>query len=62
MRSDLLVGAGVAAVMAAGAAALDHRRRRRAHVDAVGMVPWTGVQAAALFVAILLAALAVRAG
>jgi hypothetical protein len=60
MQAYWSAAAACAAVAVAGAVA-DRRRSRRADPDRVGAIDWTGVQMAALFGAILLAALTVTA-
>ena len=51
-------GAALAIALLAGVA--DWRRTRRTNLDATGWVPWRGIQMAAIFAAVLLAALAFR--
>ena len=53
-------GAALALAVAAGVADWRRTHRRRA-IDAVGWVPWRGIQAASLFAAFLLAILAFHA-
>ena len=54
-------GAALALALAVAAEAAEWRRRhRRRALDAVGWVPWRGLQVLALFAAVVLAALALR--
>ncbi len=53
-------GAALALALVAGVADWRRTHRRRA-IDAVGWVPWRGLQVAGLFAAFLLALLAVNA-
>ncbi|MEA3031473.1 MAG: hypothetical protein QOG13_2798 [Sphingomonadales bacterium] len=53
-------GAALALALAAGVA--ESRRVRRHDLDRTGWVPWRGIQVAALFAALALAILAVKAG
>ena len=50
----------VAAALALVAWIADRRRVRRAHLDAVGFMPWTGIFFVALFAAVVLLGLAAR--
>ena len=52
-------GAALALVVLAGIA--EARRSRRRELDAIGWVPWRGIQAAAFFAVLLFAILAWRA-
>jgi hypothetical protein len=55
-----LSGGGLLAIALAALLA-ERRRNRRAHIDAVGCMPWTGVFFVAFFTGIVLLALAVKA-
>ena len=62
MQAGLWAGAGAALALALVAGVADWRRlRRRRALDAVGWVPWRGLQVAAWFAAVLLAVLAFQA-
>ena len=50
--------AALALVLAVVASLADRRRNRRSSLDAVGWVPWRGIQVAALFAAMALVVLA----
>jgi len=54
--------AGVALVLAIVAALADRKRQRRDHLDAVGWVPWRGIQVAAMFAVLGLAILGFKLG
>ena len=59
MQAWLWSGAGAALALAVAAEAAEWRRRhRRRALEAVGWVPWRGVQVLALFAAAALALLA----
>ena len=62
IQAWLWTAAGAALALAVAAGIADWRRaHRRRALDAVGWVPWRGIQVAALFTAFLLALLAVHA-
>lgn len=51
---------GIAAALAVGAGLADWRRGRRRNLDAVGWVPWSAIQIAALFAVLVLTVLALH--
>ena len=53
--------AGAAVVLALIAGIAESRRNRRRSLDRPGWMPWRGLQVAALFAAVALAVLAVKA-
>lgn len=62
MQDWLWAAAGAALALALAAGVADWRRlHRRRAIDAVGWVPWRGIQVASLFAALLLAVLAIQA-
>jgi uncharacterized membrane protein len=62
MQAWLWTATGAALALAAIAGVADWRRtHRRRAIEAVGWVPWRGLQVAVLFAAFLLALLAVHA-
>lgn len=60
MQTELWALSAIAATLAGVAAYADRRRQTRDDLDRVGMVPWPGVHLAAIVIAIVAAALAVR--
>lgn len=54
--------AGVALVLAIVAGLADRKRQRRDSLDAVGWVPWRGLQVAAMFAVLALAILGFKLG
>jgi len=54
--------AALALVLALVAGLADRRRHRRQSLDAVGWVPWRGIQVAAMFAVLALAILGVKLG
>jgi hypothetical protein len=56
----LWIAAGAAAALVVLAGVADWRRVKRSRIDDWGWMPWRGVQVAALFAGLLLAALALR--
>lgn len=54
--------AGIALVLAIVAALADRKRQRRDRLDAVGWVPWRGIQVAAMFAVLALAILGFKLG
>jgi len=54
-------GSGAALGLALVAGILDWRRLRRSKIDAVGWVPWRGVQVVSVFAAIACAVVAMHA-
>jgi hypothetical protein len=59
-QAGLWTLAGAALLLAVAAAYLDHRRTRRRDLDRVGWAPWSFLQIAAAFGAIIAAALALK--
>jgi hypothetical protein len=59
-QAALWTVAGAALALAAAAAFLDHRRTRRRDLDRVGWAPWTFLQIAFAFAALVAAALALK--
>jgi hypothetical protein len=59
-QAGLWVLAGAALLLAAAAAFLDQRRTRRRDLDRVGWAPWSFLQIAAAFTALIAAALALK--
>lgn len=57
-QAALWTGAAAALAVALAGGLADHLRARRRDLDAPGWVPWAAIQIAALFAAVLLAALA----
>ena len=61
-QDGLWVAAGAALALALAAGVADWRRlHRRRALDAVGWMPWRGLQVASLFAAVLLAVAALHA-
>jgi hypothetical protein len=60
MQAALWTGAGAAVGTAVAAGVMEWRRSRRRDFDAVGWMPWRGIQVTALFAALALAVLAMR--
>ena len=60
VQAGLWSGAGAAAAMAAVATVAEWRRVRRPNLDAVGWVPWQGLQVTGFLLAIVLAGLALK--
>ena len=58
----LALSGTMAAIIAVAATLADRRRLRRADLDKVGWVPWTTLFFLALLAAVVLLALAVKAG
>lgn len=58
-QAALWTGAGAALALAVAGGLADRARNRRRNLDAPGWVPWTAIQVAATFAAVLLTALAV---
>ncbi|MGQ0588385.1 MAG: hypothetical protein ACT4N8_02475 [Sphingosinicella sp.] len=56
----LWTATGVAAALVVLAGVADWRRANRSRIDDWGWMPWRGLQVAALFAGLLLAALALR--
>ncbi len=54
--------AAVAAILAVVSILADRRRHKRKSIDDVGFMPWTGISVAAMMVALLSIALAIKAG
>ena len=62
MQSLLWGGAGAGVAIAALAIWRDRRHSRRADLDRVGLVPWPSVLIAAILLAAICAALALKTG
>lgn len=60
-QAALWTGAGAALAAAIAAGFMDWRRNRRRDFEAVGWVPWRGIQVAAFFAALAFAVFALRA-
>ena len=60
VQAGLWTGAAAAALTAVFATVGDWRRGRRRNLDAVGWVPWQGLQMMAILLAVVLAALAAK--
>jgi hypothetical protein len=58
----LLAIAIAATIMVPISAFADHRRNRRKHIEAVGFMPWTGITVAAMLIAVIVGAMAYKAG
>lgn len=58
--SSLWIVAGGLVVLAVVTGLADHRRNKRANLDAVGFVPWPFLQFAALMGALIVASLALH--
>ncbi len=58
----LLAIAIAAAIMVPISAFADHRRHRRKYIEAVGFMPWTGITVAAMLIAVIVGAMAYKAG
>ena len=54
--------AALTLVLAVVASLADRRRNRRSSLDAVGWVPWRGIQVAAMFAVLALAILGFKLG
>ena len=54
--------AALALVLAVVASLADRRRNRRSSLDAVGWVPWRGIQVAAMFAVLAFAILGFKLG
>ncbi len=60
-QAALWAATGGALAAAALATAAERRRAKRTRLDQVGWVPWTAIQVACFFAALILVVLAVRA-
>jgi len=60
MAIPFWIGAGASLVMAIVAGLGDRRRKRRANLDAIGLVDWPTVQVVALIAMAILASIAVN--
>jgi hypothetical protein len=59
-QAALWTSAGTALTVAVGAGLMDWRRHRRPDFDAVGWMPWRGIQVTAFFAALAFVVLAIR--
>ena len=59
-QATLWTGAGAALALAVTAGVMEWRRHRRRDFDAVGWVPWRGIQVAAFFAALAFVVLALQ--
>jgi hypothetical protein len=59
-QAALWAATGGALAAATVAAVAERRRTKRSNLDAVGWIPWQGVQIACFFAALILGVLAVR--
>ena len=59
-QAALWTGTGASLASAVAAGFMDWRRGRRRDFDAVGWVPWRGIQVTAFFVALAFAVFALR--
>ncbi len=57
LQQPLVIGAIIAALIALGSALADRRRMRRGTLDAVGFMPWAGINLAAIMATVVLLAL-----
>lgn len=62
MQVPLWIGVGAMVALAGVSGVADWRRGRRRELDRVGWVPWTLIQVLAMLLAIVGAALALKAG
>lgn len=60
-QAALWTGTGASLGLAVVAGIMDWRRNRRRNFDAVGWVPWRGIQVTAFFVALAFAVFAMHA-
>lgn len=61
VQATLWTASAASLALAAGAAAAERRRARRRDIDRVGWMPWTGLQLLLFGLAIIGAALAMKA-
>jgi hypothetical protein len=61
-QAALWTGTGASLVAAVTAGLMDWRRNRRRNFEAVGWVPWRGIQVTAFFAALAFSIFAFRAG
>lgn len=54
------IAAAMAVLLAVGSGLADHRRQRRDRLDAIGWVPWRGLQVSAAFALLVILVLALK--